>query len=56
MSVKGTRSPAATVNSATVWRFSPRSSTGVFRTIASGPAIATSDASGSLRTQGTIEP
>ena len=53
---KGIRSPAETVKSATVCRFSPCVSTGVSSATASGPAIATSRPSSSRRTHGTIEP
>ncbi len=54
-SVKATRSPRRTVKSATVERPTPRVSTGVWRTSASGPAIATR-APWTLRTHGMIEP
>ena len=55
VSMNGTRSPSATVKSATVLQFSPRSGTGVRSQTESGPAIACS-APSTCRTQGTIEP
>ena len=55
VSMNGTRSPSATVNSATVVQFSPRSGTGVRSQTVSGPATACS-APSMCRTQGTIEP
>ncbi len=56
MSTNGFRSPASTVKSATVRRFSPRIGTGVRSASASGPAIAMRVSSSTRRTHGTIEP
>ncbi len=57
VSTKGTVSPAATANSATVVKPSPRSATGVRNTVMSGPATATMPGSpASPMTQGTAAP
>ena len=53
--LKGILSPAASVNSETVLRFSPRTLTGVRKQSASGPATATRDLSTRL-THGTMWP
>ena len=53
--LNGTCSPASTVNSEIVERFSPRSGTGVRRVTASGPAMAEMPQS-FRRTHGTIDP
>jgi hypothetical protein len=55
VSLNGTRSPSDTVNSATLLRFSPWTSTGVRSHTESGPAMACS-APSVRRTHGTIEP
>jgi hypothetical protein len=55
VSMNGARSPSATVKSATVVQFSPRTGTGVRSQTESGPAMACS-APSTCRTQGTIEP
>ena len=52
----GMRSPARTVKSETVVRFSPRVSTGVRTQRPSGPATASSAPSSIRRTHGTISP
>ena len=52
----GTSSPAATVNSPTVLKFSPRRRTGVRRTTMSGPAMPRMVTSSIRVTQGTIAP
>ena len=56
VSTKGTRSPAATSNSATVLRSSPRVGTGVLSRSASGPATARSSPPSVRVTHGTTEP
>jgi hypothetical protein len=55
VSMNGARSPAATVKSARVVRFSPRTGTGVRSHTESGPAMAC-NAPWTCRTQGTIDP